>query len=71
MARVAATMKAVASPVMNAPTPPRRRELGAARMGVASDDTKTFDRDRLKEPHTHTTGRAQLQSTNLCFGVPY
>jgi hypothetical protein len=55
MARVAATMKAVASPVMNAPTPPRRRELGAARMGVASDDTKTFDRDRLKEPHTHTT----------------
>jgi hypothetical protein len=43
------------SKCISSSTPPRRRELGAARMGVASDDTKTFDKDRLKEPHTHTT----------------
>eukprot|EP01047_Picozoa_sp_COSAG01_P002812 COSAG01_NODE_77_length_28297_cov_104.096230_21_plen_163_part_00 len=34
------------SPAIDAPSPPR--------MGVASDDTKTFDRDRLrKATHTH------------------
>ena len=61
MARVVATMTAEAakivpaSPVMDAPTPPWQREIQVARMGVASDDTKTFDRDRLKDTHTHTT----------------
>ena len=60
MARVVATMTAEAakivpaSPVMDAPTPPWQREIQVARMGVASDDTKTFDRDRLKDTHTHT-----------------
>ena len=38
-------LKMPASPAMEAPSPPR--------LGVASDDTKVYDRDRLK--HTHTS----------------